>query len=451
MLQALKLDARTATPPRTQEPDDPRIGWESSFAAFLAQAGWLPSLPAPTPSTIPHEAPTSAKSSSEAVEPTAPRSDATTVPAKPEVSPSEGVPTDPPSSERPTSAAPPSDPSNAKATASPTATSPETVLEPGRPQVQNPSTPLSLPSPSMTTPAPSPQPQGARMAVSSTPILGSQPSPSQSSGAAPAFHAGPLTPSAGFPVEVGPPLLQEFLTQPRPPLEVPIPLRETSKAPSPAPNEASMPHRTETSSSPAPSEAPSVPQATTGLAGMMLSRTSIPLRDTPGRPGPAPLPIQANFTVRGTTTPGTPRLPTTAHPHPAALQLEGSIRWMLQHRSRGAELQLHPESLGRLTIRLTVEGSEVHARVWVSEAGTLPLLHEHRALLDQSLREQGLSLGSFELNQGGRGDASQEPEASRTPAPQPPKALGADSESTATATTPSLLLPSGAHVIEVFA
>ncbi len=80
-------------------------------------------------------------------------------------------------------------------------------------------------------------------------------------------------------------------------------------------------------------------------------------------------------------------------------QVEGGIRWMLRSSSQGAELQLHPENLGRVRIELRVEGSEVHARVWASDPKSLPVLQDNKAFLEVSLKEQGLNLGSFDLRQ----------------------------------------------------
>ncbi len=69
--------------------------------------------------------------------------------------------------------------------------------------------------------------------------------------------------------------------------------------------------------------------------------------------------------------------PAAARPTPIFAQVEGSIRWILQTKSQGAELQLHPEALGRMTIQLRVEGQEVHARLWASEPASLAVLQDH--------------------------------------------------------------------------
>lgn len=99
---------------------------------------------------------------------------------------------------------------------------------------------------------------------------------------------------------------------------------------------------------------------------------------------------------------------TSAAPaHPVAIQVGDSLKWILRQSNPSAELQLHPENLGKVTIQLKVEGTEVHARVWASEATTLPVLQDHRAYLEVSLRQQGLQLGSFDLQQGQRGHQPQ--------------------------------------------
>lgn len=89
-------------------------------------------------------------------------------------------------------------------------------------------------------------------------------------------------------------------------------------------------------------------------------------------------------------------------PNPPTAQVEGSVRWMLKGGAQEAKLQLHPESLGQVTIHLKVEGGEVHARLWITEPASVQAVQEGRPHLEQSLREQGLQLGSFDLQQGQR-------------------------------------------------
>ena len=97
-----------------------------------------------------------------------------------------------------------------------------------------------------------------------------------------------------------------------------------------------------------------------------------------------------------------PVAPAPPPPAPAVIQVDGSLRWMLKGGSQEARLQLHPESLGQVTIHLKVEGGEVHARLWITEPASVQAVQEGRSHLEQSLKEQGLQLGSFDLQQGHR-------------------------------------------------
>ena len=133
-------------------------------------------------------------------------------------------------------------------------------------------------------------------------------------------------------------------------------------------------------------------------------------------------------------------------PSPAIAQVDGSVRWMLQNGSQEAQLQLHPESLGQITINLRVEGGEVHARLWVSDPASMQAVQDGRSHLEQSLREQGLQLGSFDLHQGQRpyqdASAHSAPGLREAPAPTPAR------QETPTPTAPTLANP---HQIECYA
>ena len=92
-------------------------------------------------------------------------------------------------------------------------------------------------------------------------------------------------------------------------------------------------------------------------------------------------------------------------------QVDGTIRWLVKNQDQGAELQLHPESLGRIQIKLNVDGTVVHAKVWASEPSAVPVLQDHRSFLEASLKSQGLTLGSFDLQQGRREEQTPMPAA----------------------------------------
>jgi flagellar hook-length control protein FliK len=102
-----------------------------------------------------------------------------------------------------------------------------------------------------------------------------------------------------------------------------------------------------------------------------------------------------------TSAPATPPAP-AAQPQAPVIQVEGGLRWMLKGGTQEAELQLHPDSLGRVTIHLRVDGGEVHARLWITEPTSMQAVQEGRPHLELALKEQGLQLGSFDLQQGHR-------------------------------------------------
>lgn len=119
---------------------------------------------------------------------------------------------------------------------------------------------------------------------------------------------------------------------------------------------------------------------------------------------------------------------------------------MLRNNNQEAQLQLHPESLGQVTIHLRVEGGEVHARLWVQEPGTVQIIQDGRSHLEQSLKDQGLQLGSFDLHQGHRPFQESTPTPVFSPVPVP-LAVPARQEAPL-APAPSSLNP---HRIELYA
>jgi flagellar hook-length control protein FliK len=158
--------------------------------------------------------------------------------------------------------------------------------------------------------------------------------------------------------------------------------------------------------------------------------------------------LGANGSVRVTpTTQAAPAAPPRRETPMA--QVESTIKWLIKNKDQSAELQLHPEALGRVQIKLKVEGTQVHAKLWASEAAAMPVLQEHRAFLEASLKAQGLTLGSFDLQHGHQSD--------QAPLPNPEPALPALVTGTALAATgqeapvPLTPGPGGAHRIEIVA
>ena len=124
----------------------------------------------------------------------------------------------------------------------------------------------------------------------------------------------------------------------------------------------------------------------------------------------------ASGAVRVTAT----RAPAEANPLPTPQQslleqVDGTIRYLVKNQDQSAELQLHPESLGRIQVKLKVDGTVVHAKIWASEASAVPIMQEHRSFLESSLKAQGMTLGSFDLQHGRRDDQTPMPAAQAPP------------------------------------
>jgi hypothetical protein len=128
------------------------------------------------------------------------------------------------------------------------------------------------------------------------------------------------------------------------------------------------------------------------------------------------------------------------------MQLEGGLRWMLKGGVQEAQLQLHPGSLGQVTIHLRVEGGEVHTRMWITEPASVQAVQEGRPHLEMALKEQGLQLGSFDLQQGNR--PHQEPPSIPAPRENPVMEAPIARQEAPAAINPANLNP---HHVELYA
>jgi flagellar hook-length control protein FliK len=259
--------------------------------------------------------------------------------------------------------------------------------------------------------------------------------------------------SEGTPTASAKPALTELLSLPKPEIQAPklptpaartevLPAREVAPPPPPPPIKATE-------------VAPSGPTQTLQAPGIREAAVAITAKVEP-LPGKSASASGAPLSLSGTTTlvKGSTPVPGLESPQGAKsnatfAQLDGSIRWLLKSQEKGAEIQLNPESLGRVVIKLRVEGGEVHARLWASEASTVPILQDHKAALEASLRQQGLSLGSFDLQQGHRGHDAPASAPSDLSGSGPGIATPQEKKQDLPSVAPALL--GGARLIEVFA
>jgi flagellar hook-length control protein FliK len=204
----------------------------------------------------------------------------------------------------------------------------------------------------------------------------------------------------------------------------PVAKTAPSLAAEPTPGEPLVPAALPQQLAPLPAKAALQPgteaQGPSGQAPLKAGGAPVSLELAETKPAPDLLAL-ANRTLDGAAlAPGTPQRapegltapapaaapppsqPAAAPPSAPVLQVEGGLRWMLKSGAQEAQLQLHPDALGQVTIHLKVEGGEVHAKVWVSEAASVLAVKEGQPHLEQALKEQGLHLGSFDLQQGHR-------------------------------------------------
>lgn len=204
--------------------------------------------------------------------------------------------------------------------------------------------------------------------------------------------------------------------------------------------------KAETSAKPR-ENAPNEPEPARAAPRSEAPKEMAPIRSLPGEEDPPKglaktdlkMPPLTASTLNGTVTP----LPKQDLPPLSPLaqatvpQLEAGVKWMIRQGAQEAQLQLHPEHLGQVSIHLKVEGGEVHAKVWVAEATSVQALQEGKAQLELSLRQQGLQLGSFEMQQG------RHPQREAAPMPAPASPLRDMESASASGMAPAVSLQAG--------
>jgi|GEM_PF-3887056 len=271
--------------------------------------------------------------------------------------------------------------------------------------------------------------------------------------AAPGIHLR-FQPSEGAPAgTTSRPALTELLSLPKPDIEIPKPLRNVNQPegakekdlPALSSQVSIKTPEVSVTTLPASTMAPSGHEAllaASAKADVLPGKATV----TPGTPIAA---ADSAAAVRGTTPVPSLESAQGTRANATFAQMDGTIRWLLKNQEKGAEIQLNPESLGRVVIKLRVEGGEVHARLWASEATTVPILQEQKTALEASLRQQGLTLGSFDLQQGRRGDDA--PSTSQGSSSGFGAGIAESSRKKQDLPIPAPALLGGAHLIEVFA
>lgn len=88
-----------------------------------------------------------------------------------------------------------------------------------------------------------------------------------------------------------------------------------------------------------------------------------------------------------------------------AAELNQQITWFATQDIKQARIRLHPEELGMLDLKITVQHGNVDVAFTAQHPGAVLALQQSLPQLEQMLAQQGLSLGHSEVSQHGREDA----------------------------------------------
>jgi len=149
-----------------------------------------------------------------------------------------------------------------------------------------------------------------------------------------------------------------------------------------------------------------VDRATRDSAAIGGDLATIPTRDPASVAVPAPLPASVD------------RLPSV--PQPALMQpanpeagygddLGSSVMWMAEHRIGHASMQVSPDHLGPIEVRLQLDGARVHAEFYSAQPEVRHALEASLPRLRDLLGQQGLQLGHADVGQRHRDDARRAP------------------------------------------
>ncbi len=158
---------------------------------------------------------------------------------------------------------------------------------------------------------------------------------------------------------------------------------------------------------PVPSQvAAGQPGVPTGSAASTAAPAAVPApAAVSASASPAALPVVNGVgrnPVSGAALPQAPEsVPAPADPLPLerAAEILQQIRVALAPGMRSATVHLSPAELGRLSIRVRLEGGRLSALVRAESPATLELLEKHAPELFSMLSDQGIETGSFELEQ----------------------------------------------------
>lgn len=152
----------------------------------------------------------------------------------------------------------------------------------------------------------------------------------------------------------------------------------------------------------APAVDPAVMAATTTVpAAELLKLDPDATRETvrlDPAPGAAPVITHTAATVAPTAAP----VP-VAPAHAFAQELGQQLAWFVGHDVKQARIRLHPEELGSLDLKISVQHNRVDVVLQAQHPGAVTAVQQALPQLDQMLARHGLSLGHADVGQHDRG------------------------------------------------
>ena len=146
------------------------------------------------------------------------------------------------------------------------------------------------------------------------------------------------------------------------------------------------------------SSSPSSAARVAGL-GSTAPQRNIGGRASAGQPTAQPQPLEATKSAPTKTPTAALSSPELSEAQEAqrAAQVLNQFRMQLHPGLRSATIQLAPAELGRLSIRIQVEGDQVQARISADNEETLSVLRQHVHELESAFADQGYQELGFEF------------------------------------------------------
>jgi len=113
----------------------------------------------------------------------------------------------------------------------------------------------------------------------------------------------------------------------------------------------------------------------------------------------------------------------SAEAQPAVIlpQIEDGVTQLLKSKKTSMQIQLHPEELGRIQIKLVQDDNGLRVAMSAEQQDTNQLLERHLHTLQKSLSDAGIELTGFDIGSRNQHNPSQTPDSWQSAAPRQPE------------------------------